>query len=487
MSLSVTRYTCKRPLPTKDVSAVAFFHAVYITRSLYFLAAQMILPRSHACKTLDNKYAEAERIHREAEKQRQQQAAEADQQEPNVEAWSGNSTSSTHGNSFDAADEQASRQGLKQSLDDSCRQGPLHAHHPEVVLLQVSSITIAAPADPTLLQQVHIDPAMRGQCLYTADPPLWMRDSAAVKQILANSRAIMICSGAPAHQQQNPVSSAADGATASTAMADPEVALNPSAGLAASQQLQQQLPRSLEDKKHVQFTVGRKQKPAAAVRHGVLLVTEDGVSEADLDAQLAPVPSFSVATAASRLWRQFVAKVQPRRSRLIVRPDNAEAFRAATGTAAVISGAAKSAASTSAFVAGLPAGQVPAGRADAAGGGGEDASGALLLLDFHGLELFAGKVLREQDTASWVSDTCCYVSTFCLVPEWHARQFLVFVLQLSLAARHHDVMIIHRIYLFFSLFLCCSGLHHLRPSCQGWGSLEQHTDLIGAASPTWYT
>lgn len=377
---------------------------------------QLVLPRSHACKTLDDKYAEAGCIHSEAEKQRQQQAADAERRGHSRSGWSGNSTDSTRGDSSGAAGEPSNRQRGKPQ-----DRGPLHAHHPEVLLLQASSITVAAPADPGLLLQVHSELAAYPSSLSAANPPLWMREAAAVRQMLNNSKAIMSCSGTQVpstgggqqHQAVAPVERTAENLPAA---AEAAAAAQTASGGHAEQP--QQASHNLMSKDQAHFAVGRKQQPAAAVRHGVLLVSEGGMSADELHAQLAPVPTFALGAVTNKLWKRFIAKVKPRRSKLVVRPGS---VTQAGGSAAAATwrGAAKPAVPTNlSNKAGQSANLLPEGHTGSTSAPSDNSSG-LLLVDFHGLELFAGKMVREQDTTCVSAVSGC--SSSCQAAQCNAK------------------------------------------------------------------
>jgi hypothetical protein len=289
---------------------------------------------------------------------------------------------------------------------------PLHAYHPEVVLLQVSHITIAAPADPALLQQAYSDLPGDVQSHTGAAPPAWMRDSSAVQHLLCSSQAIVQSSGAPAAATAAAAEPAADaglGRSSSTAAAGPLAPADVSTAAAAAGVPRQPAVQphahrtSSSSSSHTaQYTAGLRQRPAAVVRHGVLMVPEAAGGPDSLAGDAAAsLPSFSLTAAASKIWKRMAAKVAPRRRRrLVIRPGE-EALQGASAAAGSSSGPAGRPAAAGAHAG---AGQQGAAAAAAVAGAAveEEVPVAYCLIDLHGLELFAGRMAREQDMPSTV-------------------------------------------------------------------------------------
>lgn len=386
---------------------------------------QVILPHSHASKQVTDKYAKAHAIHaaaRAVAEARHKQATNhcpddaATASQHSVSSASGSGSSASHCGSIDSDQLNMTLEEAEWELQEAKQPGtsPLHAYHPGVVLLQVSHITIAAPADAALLRQAHSDVAGDLQQHVGRPPPLWMQDTAAVQQLLSGSQAIIQSSGAPAAATAAAAAEPAAEAGLASSSSVPAAA-GPSAAAGSSpvpaeagvqQQsapMQPQVHGSSSGGSHsAQYTAGRRQQPAAVVRHGVLMVPEAAAGpDSQAGDAAAGLPSFSLTTAASRLWKQMAAKVAPlRRRRLVIRPG--EEMLQGTGVAA---GAGDGPAGRPA-AAGAPAGAGQAGAAAAAVAGAavdEELPAAHCLIDLHGLELFAGRMVREQDMPSVVS------------------------------------------------------------------------------------
>jgi hypothetical protein len=370
------------------------------TAALLTSTLQVILPHSHACKQTTDKYAKASRIH-----------AAATTSHHSASSGSSSASSASHCGSIDSDQLIMTLEEAEWALQEAKQPGtlPLHAYHPEVVLLQVSHITIAAPADASLLRQAHGDAPGDLHAHVGRPPPLWMQDSSAVQHLLSSSQAIIQSSGAPAAA----TAAAAEPATAAGlgGGSTPPAAAGPS-GTAASSSVpaeagvqnapatQPQVQDSSSGGQTAQYTAGRRQQPAVVVRHGVLMVPEAaGGPDSQAGDAAASLPSFSLTAAASRLWKRMAAKVAPlRRRRLVIRPgeETLEGTAAAAGTADGQAGRPANA--------GSAAGAGQQGAAAVAGAAvDEELPVAHCLIDLHGLELFAGRMVREQDMPSVVS------------------------------------------------------------------------------------
>ncbi|KAF6253188.1 hypothetical protein COO60DRAFT_1463300 [Scenedesmus sp. NREL 46B-D3] len=153
----------------------------------------IILPHSHACKQATDKYAKARRVHAAAKaaaearhKQGTNRCAD-DAGTLGVRSGSGGSASTASRSGSVGSDQlDMTLEEAEWALQEAKQRGtlPLHAYHSEVVLLQVSHITLAAPADPALLMAAHRDMPGDPQPHAAGTLPLWMQDSGAVHHLL---------------------------------------------------------------------------------------------------------------------------------------------------------------------------------------------------------------------------------------------------------------------------------------------------------------
>eukprot|EP00775_Hariotina_reticulata_P006353 gene6353-6586_t len=168
----------------------------------------VILPRSHACKTLSNKYSKVTDIRRAAQL-RCKTASDSDELHANRSADEGSSSDgldasealnvmpsrrrTSHSSAAGGQDGRQRQQGLLHmtsrggSGTDAAAQvqEPLHSYYTEVVLLQVAQVTVAAPAAPDLLVQAHSN--LQFEACTGCQLPVWMQRGSAVQQLLASS------------------------------------------------------------------------------------------------------------------------------------------------------------------------------------------------------------------------------------------------------------------------------------------------------------
>lgn len=396
---------------------------------------QIILPSSHASKTLNNKYDEAWAARRAAAAARtptQAAAAGGATTASGSVSELGSDTSvdgscastwRTDGLNADADSVvggplqelwQATGSGARQSGASgfgACSQAPapalpLHAYSDQVLLLQLEQLTLAAPAAPVLLTHMHEDlSAVAAPSVpVTCEVPLWMQDSVLVQQLIDGSNSIVCGSctpaptpqeGQPAQQPGQPASQATAGTAGAAASAS--AAVQPQGD--ATQEIQPQ-----EEPLLPQQTPAQQQQQQQAVaekvgmRHGILLLPED----ASLTLTAAPpapqLRSMLSAAAVKQWFKCQVARLTPRR--LVIRPGEAQRLaaaaaaeeRAALAAARARAGAARTAAAAAATLSSRQA----AAAGLAAAGSGPIVLAAYCLLDFRKLELLAGRMERVQ-------------------------------------------------------------------------------------------
>lgn len=409
-------------------------------KHLQCLLLQIILPASHACKTLDNKYEKVWAARRAAAAA---VAAGRDDVSGGSSATGLASDSSTKGSCTSSCRSDAL--GHDSVVGTPLRQlrklassggraaaaaggaGVLHAYNDQVLLLQLKQLTLAAPAGPVLLQQMQEDCSRMEQELRNPSLPLervgtaslggsnpetiscrvpqWMQDVETVQRVIDNSnRVVAACcipaapkpQQAPQHGQQQPACQA--GVAVPGALPSASVAV-PQHGYEQLQQQPQQQQASAAGASMQQQQRPRTSPAAAslAMRHGILLLPED----ASLQLAAGP-PARSVraifSTAAVKQWfRRQVAKVAPRR--LVIRPGDGmnQTAQAAAAEASQYAAAGAGAGTSRLRAAGAGvAAQQAAAVGLAAGSAGSVVLAAHCLLDFQGLELLAGRMERVQ-------------------------------------------------------------------------------------------
>jgi hypothetical protein len=286
---------------------------------------------------------------------------------------------------------------------------PLHAYSDQVLLLQLEQLTLAAPAAPVLLAQMHEDlSAVTAPSVpVTREVPLWMQDSMLVQQLIDGSNNIVCGScapapapadGQPAQQPGQPASQATAGTAGAAVSAS--AAVQPQGD--ATQEIQpQEEPQPLPQQPQMQTPAQQQQQAVAekvGMRHGILLLPEDA-SLTLTAAPPAPQLRNMLSAAAVKQWfKRQVARVTPRR--LVIRPGEAQRLAAAAAAEERAAVAAARALADAAGTAAAAAATLSSGQAAAAGlaaaGSGPVVLAAYCLLDFRKLELLAGRMERVQ-------------------------------------------------------------------------------------------
>jgi hypothetical protein len=298
----------------------------------------------------------------------------------------------------------------------ACAVAPLqrHAYSDQVLLLQLEQLTLAAPAAPAMLQQMHQDlkAAADPSVPVALEVPLWMQDWGLVQQLIDSSNSVVCSSCVPAvasssdQQPQQPRQQASQ-ASATTAGAPVSGAVPAQEILPDLQPQQRQAPVQAQ---RPTAAAGSSSWPQVGMRHGILLLPEDAsltLTAAPAAPQLRHLLS---ATTVKEWFRRQVAKVTPRR--LVIRPGEAQrlAAAAAAGERAAQYAAARARAGAVGGTAAAAA-TLSAHRAAAAGfgpaGSGAVALSAYCLLDFQQLELLAGRMGRVQVSGVSVAEHSC--------------------------------------------------------------------------------
>lgn len=379
---------------------------------------QIILPSSHACKTLNNKYEEvwaARRAAAEARSARPPAATAPGMSVTENTAYSPSDTS-THGSclsSFTCEEPDADSvvgkplRELRTAISSKSKQAAglrpegsssaepalqLHAYSDQVLLVQLEQLTLAAPAAPVLLQQMHAelcamtDPSGP----VTAGVPYWMQDGLLVQQLIDGSNSIVGSSCAPAAASQHSGQTQQAGQAATGAVpAGPQ----PSG-------TQQEIVPVQEQQEQQQALQQQRGSPAVPVsmRHGILLLPEDASLALTAAPPMPPLRKVISVAAIKQWFNRQVARVAPRR--LVIRPGEAFLLPAERGRAAAAAAGRAGAAAAGAAAAATAAAAAAAHQAAAAGlrPAASDALvlAAYCLIDFQGLELLAGRMQRVQ-------------------------------------------------------------------------------------------
>lgn len=439
---------CCSVLSIASLQCTFFRHIIVLPAYLYggqpyvlslSLSAQIILPSSHACKTLNNKYDEvcaARRAAAAARTPRPKSAAAGGatgsgsvSELDSDDTINGSCVSSCRTDAPNAdtdsvvggplhevwnATGAGARQSAASGFDASTGTGvalPLHAYSDQVLLVQLEQLTLAAPAAPVLLQQMQMDlsSAASRSVPVTHEVPLWMQDPLLVQQLLDSSNGIVTGSSMPvspaaeeqqASQQPGQQASKATATTAGAAVSASAAVQPPSREQGQSEiqpQPEQQQPASQQQPV---LSAVASTTPAApvAMRHGILLLPED--ASLALTAK-APDPQLRhiLSAAAIKQWfKRQVARVTPRR--LVIRPGEAQRLAAAAAAGERAALAAARARAAAAGTAAAAAATLSSAQAAAAGlgpaGSGAVVPAAYCLLDFSKLELLAGRMERVQ-------------------------------------------------------------------------------------------
>jgi hypothetical protein len=271
----------------------------------------------------------------------------------------------------------------------------LHAYSDQVLLVQLEQLTLAAPAAPVLLQQMHEELCAVSEPAgpATAGVPFWMQDGLLVQQLIDGSNGIVgsSCAPAAAPQQSRQPQQAGQAAAGAAVPSGP-----PAAGAQVEIVPVQEEREQQQQQQAVQQQRGSPAVPVS-MRHGILLLPED----ASLTLTAAPpTPSLRkvISAAAIKQWfKQQIARVAPRR--LVIRPGEAFLLPTERGRAAAAAAGRAGAAAAGAAAATTAA---AAAAHHAAAAGLRPAAidtvvlAAYCLMDFQGLELLAGRMQRVQ-------------------------------------------------------------------------------------------
>eukprot|EP00879_Flechtneria_rotunda_P004716 GHRR01004981.1.p1 GENE.GHRR01004981.1~~GHRR01004981.1.p1 ORF type:complete len:1930 (+),score=738.37 GHRR01004981.1:486-5792(+) len=389
----------------KPVAAVRTSAVVQMTN------LQVLLPKSHACKAPGNKYDKALAM-RNAAKQRHAGPKPNNSSNSTSSSLAGaganSSCESRHSAALCAAN-LYSNMGSRASLQRHC---PLYAQHLETMVLQAEQATIMMPGSTALLLQQPMNSMQDGHSV-----PEWMMDPEVVQNLLAESKAILSSVSAspdgkqqadqqqadqPQQQQQEEAAKIAGQDGAPTAAGRSFTTSSIQHLQPAPRQQPQAATGQSQDDSSPQCVPASRALPSAAVRHGVLLLTDNASMYEVVDSSEAS--QFSIRAAASHLWQKVKSKIMPRSWRLVVRhnemlPGPVDVVTGSRQRSAAIAGAAALAAARH-----TRQRKVAVQAASAAGItvdhlGQNEALHAQLLVDLQGAELLAGQMCSQKNAA----------------------------------------------------------------------------------------